>query len=108
MSIDNATPTEWNDVCKPTAKPYVDPYDIQPTTPVLNDPVNRPAHYNTGTIECIDYLRDSLGEGFSAYLEGSVKKYLHRYRYKNKPVEDLRKAKWYIDRLIQEQLNADE
>lgn len=39
---------------------------------------------------------------FMGYLEGAVKKYLHRYRYKNKPVEDLKKAQWYLERLIQE------
>lgn len=106
MSIDKATPAEWNQAGN---KVYIDPYDAPPApTAPKNDPVNRPAHYNVGTIECIDYLKDSLGDGFKAYLEGSVKKYLHRYRYKNKPIEDLRKAKWYIDRLIQEELNAEQ
>jgi hypothetical protein len=37
---------------------------------------------------------------FMGYLEGNCKKYLHRYRYKGKPVEDLKKARWYLDRLI--------
>ena len=101
MSIDEATPAEWTaSNAKHLRKPYIDPYDIQP------DLVNAPPHYNEGNIECIDYLKDSLGSGFEAYLEGSIKKYLHRFRYKNKPVEDLRKAKWYIDRLIQEQINT--
>lgn len=101
MSIDQATPQDWDrSNSRITSKPYVDPYDKPP-----EDPVNAPSHYNEGSIECIEYLKDSLGDGFSAYLEGSVKKYLHRFRYKKKPVEDLRKAKWYIDRLIQEQLN---
>ena len=66
------------------------------------DPVEKPAHYNQGGIECIDYLKDNLGSGFSFYLEGNVKKYLHRWRYKNAPVEDLRKAHWYLERLIKE------
>lgn len=101
MSIDKATPAEWTAAsAKHVRKPYVDPYDKQP-----DDPVNAPSHYNEGSIECIEYLKDSLGDGFSAYLEGSIKKYLHRFRYKKKPIEDLRKAKWYLDRLIQEQLN---
>jgi hypothetical protein len=39
---------------------------------------------------------------FMGYLEGNAKKYLHRYRYKGKPVEDLKKARWYLDRLIGE------
>ena len=66
------------------------------------DNVNRPPHYNQGSIECIDYLKDNLGDGFPDYLDGNIKKYLHRWRYKNAPIEDLRKARWYLERLIQE------
>jgi hypothetical protein len=39
---------------------------------------------------------------FLGYLEGNTKKYLHRYRYKGKPVEDLKKAQWYLNKLILE------
>ena len=39
---------------------------------------------------------------FMGYLEGNCKKYLHRYRYKQKPLEDLRKARWYLDKLVKE------
>lgn len=67
------------------------------------DPVAKPAHYNIGTIECIDYLKDNMPkDAFIGYLEGNVKKYLHRWRYKVKPTEDLKKAQWYLDRLIKE------
>ena len=67
------------------------------------DVVNSPPHYNTGGIECIDYLKDNMSwEGYTGYLEGNTKKYLHRWRYKSKPVEDLKKARWYLDRLIKE------
>lgn len=67
------------------------------------DPVERPAHYNNGGIECIDYLKDNMSwEGYTGYLEGNCKKYLHRWRYKAKPLEDLKKARWYLDRLIAE------
>lgn len=97
MSINEATPRDWDKVSK--TKSYIDPYDIQP------DPVNKPSHYNAGNIECIDYLKDSLGTNFEHYLEGSIKKYLHRFRYKKSSVEDLRKARWYLDRLITEQLD---
>ena len=65
----------------------------------MSDVVNSPAHYTNSKIEAIDYLADTLGEGFSYFLEGNVKKYLHRWRYKN-GVEDLKKAQWYLDRLI--------
>lgn len=65
------------------------------------DNVNHPPHYTKGgSIECIDYLRDSMGdEGFIFYCEGAVKKYLHRWRYKN-GIEDLEKAVWYLERII--------
>jgi len=68
----------------------------------MQDAVNKPPHYNQGSIECIDYLKDNLGDGFPDYLDGNIKKYLHRWRYKNAPIEDLRKARWYLERLIQE------
>lgn len=67
------------------------------------DAVEKPAHYNNGGIECIDYLKDNMSwQGYTGYLEGNTKKYLHRWRYKQKPVEDLKKARWYLDRLIHE------
>lgn len=68
----------------------------------MQDAVNKPPHYNQGSIECIEYLKDNLGDGFPDYLDGNIKKYLHRWRYKNAPIEDLRKARWYLERLIQE------
>jgi len=67
------------------------------------DSVNHPTHYGNGEIECIDYMKDNMDPVmFMGYLEGNAKKYLHRYRYKEKPLQDLRKAQWYLDRLIEE------
>ena len=68
-----------------------------------DNPVEHPDHYNNGAIECIEYLKDNMSwQGYTGYLEGNCKKYLHRWRYKKKPVEDLKKARWYLDRLIKE------
>jgi hypothetical protein len=39
-------------------------------------------------------------EAFAGYLKGSVTKYLWRYEKKGKPLEDLKKARWFLDRLI--------
>ena len=39
-------------------------------------------------------------EGFEYYLQGNIMKYLWRYRYKN-GVEDLKKALWYLNKLIE-------
>ena len=65
-----------------------------------NDMVNHPKHYNESGIECIDALQAMLGDGFEAYLQGNIAKYLWRYKYKN-GVEDLRKAQWYLNKLIE-------
>ena len=65
----------------------------------LEDMVNHPRHYNESGIECIDALEAMLGDGFEAYLQGNIAKYLWRYKYKN-GVEDLKKAQWYLNKLI--------
>ena len=62
--------------------------------------VNNPAHYGQGTIECIDYIEDTLSANeYIGYLRGNIAKYLHRWRYKN-GLEDLEKAQWYLNRLV--------
>ena len=40
-----------------------------------------------------------LGDGFEPYLQGNIAKYLWRYKYKN-GLEDLKKAQWYLNKLI--------
>lgn len=68
----------------------------------MTDNVNNPKHYNFSGIECIDAIRASLGrDGFLSYCKGNVTKYVWRYEYKNK-VEDLKKASWYLQRMISE------
>jgi len=65
------------------------------------DVVNSPEHYRQGGIEAIDAIKASMTrEEFKGYLKGNAQKYLWRYRHKGKPVEDLRKARWYLDRLL--------
>ena len=96
MSIDEATPQDWNRSNNRIAsKPYVDPYDKPPA-----DPVYSPAHYNTGNIECIVAIEESMSSvAFKGYLKGNCLKYLWRYDYKGKQVEDLQKATWYLSKL---------
>ena len=66
------------------------------------DSVENPAHYNKGGVECIDAIRGSMGaEAFRGFLKGNVMKYVFRYEAKN-GLEDLRKARWYLERLIGE------
>lgn len=65
-----------------------------------NDAIN-PNHYKSGNMECIDALAETLGsEGIKAFCKGNVIKYLWRYEKKN-GVEDLRKAQWYLNKLIE-------
>ena len=66
-----------------------------------HDPVEKPAHYNQGGVECIDYIQQVLGkDGFKAYCLGNTIKYLHRHEYKGKPKEDLLKAQYYLNAAI--------
>jgi len=66
-----------------------------------NDNVNKPNHYK-GEIECIDAIKSSMSiEEFKGFLKGNVQKYVWRYDKKN-GIEDLKKAQWYLDRLIKE------
>jgi hypothetical protein len=64
------------------------------------DMVNSPAHYNKAGIETIDIIQSVTGDGFETYLQGNILKYICRYKYKN-GVEDLEKARWYLNRLIE-------
>jgi len=67
------------------------------------DMVNEPPHYNQAGIECIDAIQAALTpEEFRGYCKGNNLKYTWREQYKNK-TEDLRKAAWYLDKLLKVQ-----
>lgn len=63
----------------------------------MSDSVNHPAHYNVGGIEVIDAV-EAWDLGFCL---GNVVKYIVRSPHKGSQVEDLKKARWYLDRQIQ-------
>lgn len=66
------------------------------------DMVHHPSHYNFKSMECkdiISIMTEGL-EGEEAYYMGAIVKYLYRYPKKGKAVEDLNKAKTYIDMII--------
>ena len=67
--------------------------------------VNSPKHYTYGKYECIDVIKDitegNEAKGIEAFCLGNVLKYLWRYKHKN-GTEDLKKAMWYLERLIKE------
>lgn len=73
----------------------------------MTDMVNHPSHYADGGIECIEAIEASMTkEAFAGYLKGNIQKYVWRYEKKINPVEDLKKARWYTDRLIEVLENA--
>jgi len=68
--------------------------------------VNEPPHYTKGGIECLDAIKASMPrEQFIGYLKGNEIKYVWRYEHKG-GVEDLKKANFYLNRLIQELTNT--
>lgn len=69
----------------------------------MSDMVNHPTHYTQGDIECIDCIKAAtIGKsGVQAFCVGNIIKYIFRFEEKN-GLEDVKKAKWYIERLIKE------
>ena len=66
----------------------------------LDDVVNHPKHYTQGNIETIEYMESALtAEEFCGGCKMNVLKYVSREKHKN-GIEDLKKARWYLDRLI--------
>jgi hypothetical protein len=64
------------------------------------DNVNHPAHYRLpGGGETIDFIDAACGSGAEYYYQGNILKYVCRYREKG-GAESLKKARWYLDRLI--------
>jgi len=108
MSINKATPEMWDMLRKKygaMAKQELKDDDRQEYLeyPSVDDPVESPMHYNAGSVECIEAIEASMSDTeFKGYLKGNAMKYLWRYDYKGKPVEDLKKAQWYLERLTEE------
>ena len=127
MRLNDATPAEWDRLRRAYPaiekdsidyKPYIDMamqeahaheheeavrkalQDLATKQTVAEDVVNKPSHYNTGNIECIEAIEESMSSvAFKGYLKGNCLKYLWRYDYKGKQVEDLQKATWYLNKL---------
>lgn len=66
--------------------------------PKKEDVINHPSHYTRGKIEVIDFIEDQQ----LPYHLGNVIKYIARAGYKGDKLEDLKKARWYLDRYINE------
>lgn len=71
------------------------------------DVVNHPKHYETGKFECIDVMIETQGvQAVINFCICNAFKYIYRHNFKNN-LEDVKKAKWYIDKAIEleEKLN---
>lgn len=71
------------------------------TAKTTHDPVNHPSHYLAGGLEVMDII-DAYNLGF---CEGNVLKYILRWRKKD-GLQDLNKAAWYLNRLIENETKA--
>ena len=69
----------------------------------VEDMVNHPSHYTSGGVECIDAITAALSkydDPVDAWLVGQVIKYLWRAPLKGKYDEDIKKAQFYLNRLV--------
>lgn len=82
----------------------------------IESSVEHPSHYTSGGIECIDAMKAMLAgyerakivtKFYWHFLSGQVLKYLWRWPLKERPLQDLKKARWYLDRLIDDVENQD-
>jgi len=78
------------------------PWDTIQRRPVVQeDLVNHPSHYTDGGIECIEAIEAQLSlEEYRGFLKGNCAKYIWREKHKGGK-ESLKKARWYLDRLIE-------
>lgn len=109
-SIDDETASQWDSInftksgsASKFQVQWLDEEDVPNEHPVFGKPdmVESPPHYNNGSIECIEAIEAMLTKDeYIGYLRGNALKYMWRFRYKNKPFQDLRKARWYEERLM--------
>lgn len=74
----------------------------------MADMVNHPSHYDTGKFECIDVMLETQGvEAVKDFCLCNAFKYLYRCKRKN-GLEDIKKAIWYLNKLVELEENKDE
>lgn len=95
---------DYGKICSYTDALFEEVPDDEVTKQNINDildNVEHPSHYCRGGIECIDAIEASLGKDeFTGFLRGNIIKYVWRYKDKN-GLEDLKKAQWYLNKLIE-------
>lgn len=66
-----------------------------------SDIINKPEHYHKGGIDVISFIKDKIsGEALEGFYQVNVIKYITRYKDKN-GIEDLKKAEFYLKKLIE-------
>ena len=115
--LNDATPDEWSNAVRQGHR-YIYPEvgteeyfqgslfdkadDLVRTEKYSGDEVNEPQHYNYGKYETIDVIVDTLGEYEAiSYCHGNVLKYTMRMWHKGKPITDCKKARWYMNKMIE-------
>ena len=98
--------SDYNSPCDECAGELFEPKENKED---LTDNVNHPKHYTQGAIECIDVIEEITKplDKFEAYLTGTILKYLWRWKLKN-GIEDLQKARFYLNRLIEKMEKEDD
>lgn len=90
--------TPWRQLAGPVLDfPLVVDGAVQQTQPSRDDPISRPVHYTKGKIEVKSFIAD---QDFN-FFAGNVVKYVCRYRHKGTPLQDLLKAREYLNMLIE-------
>ncbi len=106
-SLNDVTPEEWDRVTRSKARDEMIKATLKhkhiSNLEEKSDSVNSPKHYNMGGVECIEAIKASMTTlEFQGYCKGNLMKYVWRYNYKMKPLEDLQKASVYLNKLIEE------
>ena len=93
---------EYEEWCSKQDRDMWDNDEIE--NPYKKDPVNSPSHYTAGKTEAIDVIEDAIDSAPDVtfgFLQGQVLKYMLRLWLKENPLEDAKKARWYLNRLIE-------
>ncbi len=98
------TYNNWNRLKKKDEESWKDFKEQEHPYRKKDDRVNSPSHYTSGKREVIDTIEDAVKDAPSAIygmLQAQVLKYMLRVWLKDNPAEDMKKARWYLDRLIE-------
>ena len=101
MSINDATPSEWNEITVTDTDPQ--PGTVEETAQVKRSDaeIQKPLHYNQGSVECIEGIEAMLTpEEYIGYLRGNSLKYRWRFPYKH-GIKDIYKAEFYEQKLVE-------